>query len=501
MSLRDLVINSAQRWPDNIAIQSPDECMTYQELDHLANRFARMLDKLGVCPGDRIGIWLEKSARAIVVMQAALRLNAAYVPLDPLSPAARIRTILDDCKVRVLVTTRQRLAVLTREGASAPNTVCFCLDGVEAEHGWNSLAAFSDEPLSGPPATDDVLAYILYTSGSTGIPKGVCISNRNALAFVEWAVEILQAVPSDRFANHAPFHFDLSVLDLYGAFSVGAAVLLIPEGISYLPKRLVDFVLGEAPTIWYSVPSVLTLMMEQGGFLNIASHTLRAILFAGEPFPIKYLRFLHEAWPTVRLLNLYGPTETNVCTFYEVKKIEQDRMIPVPIGRACSGDQVWAEKEDGTRALPGEEGELMVGGPTVMLGYWGLSEHGNKPYRTGDLVRLQEDGNYVFIGRRDHMVKVRGYRIELGDIEAALLAHPSIQEAAVLAAGEGIETHLIAFIVCCGQEVPSLLEIKRHCAEHLPRYMIVDAIRSVTRLPRTRNGKIDRLALSNEVTR
>jgi acyl-coenzyme A synthetase/AMP-(fatty) acid ligase len=154
-------------------------------------------------------------------------------------------------------------------------------------------------------------------------------------------------------------------------------------------------------------------------------------------------------------------------------------------------------KNNGTKVKPGEEGELMVSGPTVLLGYWGHSPHGRKPYPTGDIVRLQEDGNYEYVGRRDHMVKVRGHRIELGDIEAALGEKADIQEVAVIVSGSGIEARLIAYIVSTTDEQPpTLLEIKRHCAQLLPRYMIVDDIRIIPSIPRTRNGKIDRLKLS-----
>jgi amino acid adenylation domain-containing protein len=496
MDLKDLLILSAKRTPDALAIKGPDGSMTYRELDGLTNRIARALVELGVRSGDRVGIWLDKSVRAVAAMQAVLRLGAAYVPLDPLAPASRTRTILRDCAMQVLVSKRERAKTVLTDDIE--QVACLYADGAGPGLSWDDLLSFSDEPIKGPAAGYDDLAYILYTSGSTGKPKGVCISHRNALAFINWAAEELQATPADRFSNHAPFHFDLSVLDLYAAFQVGASVFLISDGMSYVPRRLVDFIIQENITIWYSVPSALMLMMEQGGLLNVQSIPLRAVLFAGEPFPIKHLRRLFERWPSVRFLNLYGPTETNVCTFYEVTEIRKDRTKPVPIGRACSGDRVWAVKDDGTEVKPGEEGELMVSGPTVLLGYWGSPPHGDRPYATGDIVRLQEDGNYMYIGRRDHMVKVRGHRIELGDIEAALGEHPQIHETAVVVSGSGVEARLIAFIVSTIEEPATLLDIKRHCAERLPRYMIVDDARFIRALPRTRNGKVDRLRLTRD---
>ena len=420
-------------------------------------------------------------------MQGILRLNAIYVPLDPLSPVARIRTIIDDCTMRALVTSRQRADAIT--GNELAQLACLCID-------QDDLSAFPDTPEQWPEAADSDIVYILYTSGSTGKPKGVSISNRNALAFIEWASALLAATQHDRIANHAPFHFDLSVLDLYVAFHAGASTYLIPDGFSYMPQQLVDFLAQEQLTVWYSVPSVLMLMMEQGGLLKQSSLSLRALLFAGEPFPIKHLRRLYHSWPHVRFFNLYGPTETNVCTCYEVTELHDDWQRPVPIGQACSGDTVWAQKADGTLAQPGEEGVLMVAGPTVMVGYWGQEAHGNQPYSTGDLVQVLNDGNFAYIGRLDQMVKIRGHRIEPGDIEVALQEHPAIHEAAVVVSGVGLEARLIAFIVPASKEVPSLLEMKRHCAARLPRYMIIDEVRVLPALPRTRNGKLDRQALA-----
>jgi len=497
MSLKDLLILSAKRTPDALAVKGPDDSLTYGEIDRLANRIARALDVSGVRKSDRVGIWLDKSVRAVAAMQGVLRLGAAYVPLDPFSPASRVRSIIQDCVMRALVSTAKG-AESTLNGGSK-NVASLCIDKGGQGLSWDDLQSFSDAPFEGPKTSDNDLAYILYTSGSTGKPKGVCISNLNALAFIEWAGDEIKVTADDRLSNHAPFHFDLSVLDLYVAFRAGSSITLIPDMMSYAPRRLVNLIQQEEITIWYSVPSVLILMMEQGGLIEEQSIPLRAILFAGEPFPIKHLKRLYERWPEVIFLNLYGPTETNVCTFYEVKGIENGRTKPVPIGRGCSGDRVWAVKDDGTEIKLGEEGELMVSGPTVMLGYWGLSPHGDRPYPTGDLVRLEKDGNYDYVGRRDHMVKIRGHRVELGEIEAALGEHTDIHEVAVVVSGFDMNTRLIAFIVCKGNVRPTFLDIKRHCSEHLPRYMIVDDVSFINELPRTRNGKVDRLKLKQNV--
>ncbi|HMV68169.1 MAG TPA: amino acid adenylation domain-containing protein, partial [Myxococcota bacterium] len=409
------------------------------------------------------------------------RVGAAYVPIDPGAPPLRARAVLDDARPALVVTTSARLGDVGDRPALA-------LDDEAAWAGWMDAAG----PAPEVPDDPEALAYVLYTSGSTGTPKGVCVRHRNARAFVDWAAQDARLTPDDRLSSHAPLHFDLSVFDLYGAFSAGAAVVLIPEGAAFAPVQLVELQRRERISVWYSVPSAIVMMMERGGLLDQPTG-LRVLVFAGEVFPIRHLRRLRAAWPTVRFLNWYGPTETNVCTAHEqVGPIPPEAEAPLPIGAACAGDRAWAVRADGAVAAVDEEGELWVDGPTVMAGYWGRSPQVG-PYPTGDLVRVLPDGGFAYVGRRDHMVKVRGHRIELGDVEAALLAHDGVEEAVVAVIGASAEARLVAF--CVGARVP-LLELKRHCADRLPRYMIVDAARWLDALPRTASGKVDRLALA-----
>ncbi|MBU8897900.1 D-alanine--poly(phosphoribitol) ligase [Corallococcus sp. H22C18031201] len=492
MRLDDIVRRSAERFPTAVAVKGPDETLTYGQLDALANRVARALLELGVQRGDRVGLWTEKSARAVAAMQGIARLGAAYVPLDPHSPASRTLRIVEDCGIQVVVTSASRAGDLSAEGRAPPRLLL--VDDAGPGFAWGQLSACSAEPVPPHALEEDALAYILYTSGSTGTPKGVCISHRNALAFIEWCHALLATTPEDRFSNHAPFYFDLSVLDLYAAFLGGASVTLIPEALAFAPRKLVEFVQSERFTVWYSVPSALILMMREGGLLEHADLPFRAVLFAGEPFPIKHLRPLREHLPRARHFNLYGPTETNVCTFHEVTDIAPERAEPVPIGRASCGDRVWLARAEGE-----EFGELMVEGPTVMRGYWGHPPQGARPYATGDLCRELPDGAFEYVGRRDSMLKVRGRRIEPGEIEAALLTHPDIQAVGVVARGSGLEARLVACVVSA--RPPSLLQLKKHCAERVPRYMIVDEVRVMPELPRTQNGKLDRRALTERVQR
>ncbi len=488
--LDELLRRSSARRPGALAVRGPDGDLSYADLDARANRVARALQGAGVRPGDRVAIWLPKGAEAVAAMQAVLRLGAAYVPIDVLSPPARASVVIRDCGVRAVVGRPDAAPRL--EGADG--VAFLAASGLQGD----ALAAFSSEPLPRVPIAPDDLAYILYTSGSTGRPKGVCISHANALAFVDWAVEAIGARESDRFSSHAPFHFDLSVLDLYAAFSVGAAVCLVPEGAAYAAEHLVRFIREERITVWYSVPSAITLMMEHGDLLASSPGTLRALLFAGESFPMKYLRRLREAWPQLVMWNLYGPTETNVCTAYQVPSPIDPDWTSIPIGHAVSGDRCWAQASGG-EAQVGEEGELMVQGPTVFPGYWGQPPRSDGAYATGDIVRVGADGEFHFLGRRDNMVKVRGHRIELGEVESALLHHASIREAAAIVVGEGLSARLVAFLAIGEDPAPTLLDVKRVCAQRLPRYMIPDDAVPLVDLPRNRNGKVDRQALAASV--
>jgi amino acid adenylation domain-containing protein len=497
--------------PEHIAVEEVDGgAISYSDLLQLCDRLRDWLHSAGVHAGDRVGIYLRKSIDSVAAIFGILRCGAAYVPVDPTAPPARNAFILHDCQLKAIVVEEQFASALTGELAkyeSAP--ALLVLDGVGGGSALNSaLGTRPATPVNSLASTEpDDLAYLLYTSGSTGRPKGVMLSHRNALAFVDWSSEVLEPSSMDRFSSHAPFHFDLSILDLFVPIKHGATVVLFGEQLGKEPVRLGQAIAANRISIWYSAPSILSMLAQQGRLSEQDYSALRIVLFAGEVFPVKYLRDLKELWPAPRYFNLYGPTETNVCTWYEIpRQIPADRNEAYPIGQVCAHYRSKMIDPEGCEVPSGSPGELCIAGMGVMHGYWNLAEEnhrvflfdsdGTRWYRTGDIVEQQADGDYKFLGRRDRMIKKRGYRVELGEIEAALYQHPQVKEAAVVADTDSeANVRVRAFLATRDRQRLSLIELKRFCAENLPQYMVPDLFSFLDVLPKTSTDKVDYQAL------
>ncbi|MBV8033292.1 MAG: amino acid adenylation domain-containing protein [Betaproteobacteria bacterium] len=518
--LNHLLEQSARRFPDKPAVTFGESVLTYAELDRLSTRLAHVLLEHGLQRGDRVGIWMPKSDAAIVAIHGILKAGGVYVPLDPGAPSDRVRYIVDDCDIRLLVSVPAFL-----DHVQDINTAERALKVILMAHG-PLLAGFAapmvsyDEVLA-HPATDSPriatlssdLAYILYTSGSTGTPKGVMISHINALNFVGWACDEFQVTRDDVLSNHAPYHFDLTIFDVFVAMKAGATLAIVPEELAYFPWRLAEWIDRNGITIWYSVPSILTMMVRRGRLERLRYERLRLVLFAGEVFPIRYLRELMQLVPRPKYCNLYGPTETNVITYHYVSGVPDEGAPPLPIGKACANVDVFVVDDEGRVVTqPGVEGELYARGPNVAQGYWGDPQKTGKVfvqnpcqghsreivYRTGDIVVLGEDGSYLFRGRRDHMIKSRGYRIEAGEVESAIYRHPQVLETAVVPVPDpDIGNRIRAFVVTRDGELIEAREIQQHCARFLPRYMVPEDVAFLQSLPKTSTGKVDKKALAN----
>jgi len=506
-SLADYLEASAARFPERPAVVGPDErTLTYAELDANADRVAGFLASVGVLPGDRVALLLPKSVETVTAIWGILKAGAVYVPIDWNSPAERAQSIMTDCDTRAVFV--DAAVAATVEGCDPPRKNVIVL-GKKAESPvgapgwvrWEDIFASDVPAVSREGRSRDQLAYILYTSGSTGKPKGVMLSHENALSFVDWCSAEFDPNEQDRFSSHAPFHFDLSVLDLYVSIKHGASVHLIDDSTGKSPKLLTAFAAQRKLTVWYSTPSILHLMaslgdLEQGDYSN-----LRLVLFAGEVFPVKHLRELTRLWPKPVYFNLYGPTETNVCTFARIPAvIPEERTEPYPIGWACSHCQPLVLDTDNQPVQPGKEGLLYIAGESVFQGYWNrpaeqsaafITIDGVQWYCTGDVVVEDPEHGFVYVGRRDRMVKRRGYRIELDEIECGLYRHPRVREAAVVAATSGGEVKITAYLVASEQPGPGILEMKMFCAKQLPSYMNPDVFSFVAELPRTSTNKVD----------
>ncbi|MFQ5741398.1 MAG: amino acid adenylation domain-containing protein [Acidobacteriota bacterium] len=523
--LQHVLAESAGRLPDQTALLCRGRAISYRQLDKLSDQLAQTLLEEGVERGGRVGICLSKSIEAVVAVFGILKCGAAYVPLDYFSPPSRLALIAGDCGIQALITTTRKASRILAEPRSDESVkVLILTDTATSTHlemgpgiralFWEEVMATSSRPSRFPRRSEDDLAYLLYTSGSTGTPKGVMITHRASLSFVNWASRYFQLSRKDRVSNHAPLQFDLSIFDIFATFRSGATLVAVPEELSSFPLQLADFIEKQAISVWYSVPSVLIRLVLKGGMERYRFLSLRQVLFAGEVFPVKHLRRLQGRVPHAEFFNLYGPTETNVCTVYPVRVLTNQDSRPVPIGKACSNSEVWALNERGEVARTGETGELYIRGSSLMKGYWGLPKKtsevltsvknapgaaGGMAYRTGDLVKQLEDGNYVFVGRRDEMVKSRGYRIELGEIEAVLCSHPEVREVAVLAVpDEQIGNALKVIVVRLEDSNLDRAEVENWCARWLPRYMIPTLIGFRDDLPRTSTGKVDKLGLLKE---
>lgn len=501
--VQEYFTQSAQKFPDKLAVNCKDENTTYAELDQVTNKIAHLLVEVGVQRNDRVAFCLAKSVDSVRSVLSAVKADACYVPLDAKSPIQRLQYIVEDCQPKVIICndgSKAKVEELVQTCSMKPIIVNLS---------ENEYEMYSHEKRTYTNTGND-LAYILYTSGSTGQPKGVMISHANIIHFIEWAVARFQITPEDRLSNHAPMHFDLSTWDLYCTFKMGASLYIIPYEVNLFPKQLVEYIEQREITIWLSVPSILVYMARVGVLTSESIPSVKKVFSTGEVFPTPYIVEWMNMFPHKTFINMFGPTETTVeCTYYIIEK-PTDISKNIPIGKGCEHLEVFALKEDGTEATVGETGELYVRGPSVSRGYWNnpqkteqafvkhpLFPFLNEPvYKTGDLVELNEQGDYIFRGRIDNQIKFMGYRIELGEIEAALNSLPYVREASVIFIDKDTDSEIVSHL-CLKEETP-LEKLKIDLAELVPKYMVPKTIKTMVELPRTSTGKIDRVKLKKE---
>jgi amino acid adenylation domain-containing protein len=506
--LADILGRTARAFGSQAAVAEPGRSISYADLDCRSSEIAGALERSGITPGARIGIFRHKNIETIAAIYGVLKAGCAYVPIDPRTGPERLTTILRDAGVPLVFT--EPVLAIQLEPAIKSGLIRWVAG---ADSGGDCLkfrdCAVTARPLR--PASgidgDPTAAYVLYTSGSTGVPKGVEHTHSSAVAFAAWAADHFSLASSDRVSCHAPLHFDLTTFDLFASVIKGACVVLIPDEIVMFPQRIGALIEKEQISVWYSVPFALMQLVDRGGMGKRNLAALRQIIFAGERYPPAALRRLAAMVPQARLTNLFGPTETNVCTCHHVTADDLASSEFCPIGKPCPFALLMVVDPTGQQVSPGERGELLVSGSSVMRGYLNRpdlnaqvfvqSANGAGFFRTGDLVTARKDGTLQFHGRLDSQVKVRGFRIELGEVETALLGCEGVAAAVAWVARDknGLDGILAAVETAPGAVLAEGLlvhRLKRYVAQAaLPHRIIV-----LDRLPRTTNGKIDFAALA-----
>jgi len=485
-SLSTLLADRAAATPAATALREPGGDLAYRELAALAGGIQAALTEAGVRPGDRVAVLAPQTAAAVAAVHAVLAAGAAYVPLDPASPPARWAAVCAMSTPRAVVGTGEALAKLTAELPHLP------VVDLDVPRPGAALAPVARE------AAD--LGAVLPTSGSTGVPKGVAISREALLAFASWMVDTFEVAADDVLAGFSPLHFDVSVFSLFGSALAGAALAPAPAQLAGFPAELAAWAEEAGITVWYSVPYPLArLGTLDAAVLERRLGRLRTVCFAGEVFPHGRLATLMSRMPWVRYTNLYGPTETNVCTF---EPVTAPPAGPVAIGGPACGAECWVERDGERVDAVGEVGELIVAGPTVADGYWGNAEEtarrfrfgpryrSGRAYATGDQVRILPGGRYAYLGRRDHMVKIRGQRLELEEVESVLGTAEGVTGVCVVAVTPpGRPTVLCAAVT--GDRLDHAA-LRSHCRGRLPGWAIPQRFLELPAIPLTSTGKTDR---------
>ena len=492
--LIQLLDQTAARWPDRPAFCDEHHTFTWAGTRDRVRRIGAALARRGV-QGRAAALYLEREAPCVQAMLAVLAAGGFYTVLDIAQPAGRVRQITDRLAPALILTDEAH-----RDAAAAFGET-LTLEQALAEPCGAAGSALLDAALD--RAVDTDLAYVLFTSGSTGLPKGVAVQHRAVLAYSAWAAETFGITERTVFGNQTPFYFSMSVTDLYAALRTGACVQVVPKRLFSFPVQLLDYLRQKEVNTLYWVPSALSIVTNWKALDYTQGPELHTVLFAGEVMQTAKLNYWRAHYPAARFANLYGPTETtDICAYYELDRDFADDE-PLPIGRACDncGLLVLAE---GRAAAPGQEGELCVRGSFLAAGYYGMPDqtaarfvqnplqtaYPETLYRTGDLVYQNDRGELMYAGRIDHQIKHMGYRIEPGEIETAAAGQDRLESCACLY--DAPRDRLVLFY----QARRDLTEpLRARLAGRLPAYMRPAALVRVKQMPQNANGKIDRKAL------
>ena len=502
--VHELFEEQAARTPEAVAVEYEGQQLTYTELNQKANQLARYLQKRGVGPEARVGIYLDRTENLVIGFLAVLKASGVYVPLDPNYPLDRLNFMIEETGLKVLLTT-------SRLADSLPH---FQISVIELDQDWEII---SQETSSALPVniTPGNLAYVIYTSGSTGTPKGVQIEHRGVLNHLTAKISDLQLTAQDVVAETAPSSFDISVWQMLAVLLTGGRVHIVDGNIARDPFQLLNEMQRTGVTVLETVPALLQMMVEGPEDIPVELPKLRWMISNAEALPISLCEIWKKKYPGIPLLNAYGPTEcSDDISHYVVSGLEEG--LPyAPLGRPLMNTKMYVVNEEMEPVPVGVPGELYIGGTGVGRGYWkrgGLTAErfvpnpftatGERLYRTGDVVRQRPDGTLDFIGRRDYQVKIRGFRVELGEIESALLVNPSVKQAVVIAREDQPgQKRLVAYLVLQpGHETVKTALLHASLQDQLPEYMVPSAYVQMEALPLNSNGKVDRKRLPQPQT-
>ena len=482
------LVRAVELWPDRTAFRHMNATLTYAQLWERARELAACLQDHGVRQGDRVAIAMTKGLEMPVAIHGIWMAGAAFVPLDPAAPVARLASILDDCDIRLVVGADRSARLLRQLAVQRPLTIL----GTQIE-GADCVVPGPAPPEFRPAVNSpEDLAYIIFTSGSTGTPKGITHTHASGLAFARAWAEHYRLTVEDVFFCTVPLHFDFSLADFFAAPLAGATTELVPEPVLLFPASVAELLERSGATIWSTVPYAVIQLCERGAAETRDLSRLRWLIYGGEPMPPAKLPAIRRIMDA-RISNSYGPAEVNQVTQYTVP---EDHSIadPIPIGHPMS-------HADLART---DEGELLVASPSMMRGYWNRPDldaaafvlrDGRHFYRTGDAVSRDDRGLWHFHCRADRQVKLRGHRVELDEIEMVLCAHPAVSEAAAVVAEDGLSAW--AFVTL-SPDTNAPEDLRAHAAAQLPNYAVPDRIEIREGFARTGTGKIDRKALRTE---
>ncbi len=516
-SIPEALNQSAKTRPNHAALRFGCDQLTYGQLLTRCNRLARVLIDQGVQRGDRVGIYLDRGLDSIVALYAIMMAGAVYVPLDPQAPIKRLTCVTLNADIRYLVSEANKAVRILDLAKQLTQLECVIglpepVDNQLHWISWAQVEAVSAQSLTEPQLNLDDHAYIIYTSGSTGEPKGILHTHGSCLSFVMWAVRTYDVKSDDVFTNQASLHFDMSIFDLLPAITVGATVVIVPYAVTKLPVSYAEFLARERISIFFTIPFILKQLLHRGMIQDQDLSSLRWVIFGGDIHSPKDILGLIYKLPAARFSHMYGPAETNGCTYYHIDNPVSDTADPFPIGKPCEQMDILIIDID-DKCVTEVSGELLVAGPSRMQGYWQRPELNERAlvvrsdakgrertfYRTGDLVERMSDGNLRFVGRKDRQIKLRGYRIELDEVEMTLLSHQHVDEVAVVILQIDNEPDLLFAAISLHQkastDTTTLINFLR---EHLPHYAIPEKIEFVDSFPRTSTGKISRRHLCSE---